>query len=201
MRRRQVSKMSERIIIVVLLLVLFEVAFMFVTSHAASDGATDAYAFSFQALQGGDDLPLAAYKGKVLLIVNTASKCGFTPQYEKLEALYNRFKDQGLVIVGVPSSDFGNQEPGSNEEIAHFCQLNYGVTFPMTAKEHVSGDEAHPFYTWAREQKGFLGAPKWNFHKYLIDRHGHLVNYFHSMTAPDDPKLIKAIEKLLSENA
>lgn len=132
----------------------------------------NAYSFSFHALQGNDELPLADYKGKVLLIVNTASQCGFTPQYEGLEKLYQTYKDRGLVIVGVPSNDFGSQEPGSSEQIAHFCKLNYGVSFPMASKEIVSGDLAHPFYRWARREKGFIGAPKWNFHKYLINRQG-----------------------------
>lgn len=157
------------------------------------------YSFSFHALQGNDEIPLSTYKGKVLLVVNTASQCGFTPQYEGLEKLYQTYRERGLVILGIPSNDFGGQEPGDSKQIAHFCQLNYGVSFPMTSKEIVSGDQAHPFYKWAREQKGFIGAPKWNFHKYLINRRGELVDYFHSTTGPDNPKLVAAIEKLLAE--
>ena len=159
----------------------------------------NAYSFSFHVLQGDAELPLENYRGKVLLVVNTASQCGFTPQYEGLEKLYQTYKDQGLVILGVPSNDFGGQEPGSSDEIAHFCKLNYGVSFPIAAKEIVSGDEAHPFYKWAREQKGFMGSPKWNFHKYLINRQGDLVDYFHSTTRPDDTKVIAEIERLLAE--
>jgi glutathione peroxidase len=136
-----------------------------------------AYDFSFESLQG-EPMPLANYKGKVLLVVNTASKCGFTPQYKGLEALYNQYKGRGLVIIGVPSNDFGAQEPGSAKEISAFCQLNYGVTFPMTSRQVVSGDNAHPFYKWAYSVLGFGSAPKWNFHKYLIDRNGHIVDYF-----------------------
>ena len=109
-----------------------------------------AYDFSFQTLLGHKPLALSNYQGKVLLVVNVASKCGFTPQYEGLEKLYEQYKENGLVIIGVPSNDFGSQEPGLDEEIAEFCKLNYGVSFPMTATETVSGKNAHPFYLWAR---------------------------------------------------
>lgn len=184
-----------------ILLILLGV-FMFGFSAArAGTAALNVYGFSFHPLQGQEDLPLSAYKGKVILVVNTASQCGFTGQYEGLEKLYKTYSDRGLVVLGVPSNDFGAQEPGSNGEIANFCQLNYGVSFPMAAKEHVVGDEAHPFYQWARDQKGLLAIPKWNFHKYLINRKGELVDYFHSMTKPDDKKLVSEIEKLLDEKA
>ena len=153
---------------------------------------------SFKTLTGQDPMPLKQFEGRVILIVNTASHCGFTSQYEGLEKLYNHYKDKGLVVIGVPCNDFGQQEPGSNQEIADFCTINYGVTFPMTAKEVVSGDNAHPFYVWAKKTLGFGTAPKWNFHKYLIDRKGHLIDYFHSTTAPDSARLKRAIEKALS---
>jgi glutathione peroxidase len=146
---------------------------------------------------GKQPMPLSAYKGKVILIVNTASHCGFTPQFAGLESLYQKYKDRGLVVIGVPSNDFGKQEPGSGEEIEKFCTLNFGVTFPMTSKEVVSGDKAHPFYIWARQELGFGSAPKWNFHKYIIDRKGNVVDYFYSTTKPDSKKIIDAIEKLL----
>jgi glutathione peroxidase len=133
----------------------------------------------------------------VVLIVNTASQCGFTKQYAGLEKLYETYKNQGLVILGVPSNDFGQQEPGNSEDIAHFCKLNYGVSFPMSRKEIVSGNQAHPFYRWAYKQLGFGTAPKWNFHKYLLNRQGKLVTYFYSTTKPDSKKLIKAIEDAL----
>ena len=155
-----------------------------------------AYDFTFETLDG-EPLPLAQYKGKVVLVVNTASKCGFTPQYKGLETLYEKYKDKGLVIVGVPSDDFGHQEPGSASEIKSFCQLNYSVTFPMTSKQAVSGEDANPFYKWAYSVLGFGSAPKWNFHKYLVDTNGNVVDYFASTTAPDSDKLISAIEKLL----
>lgn len=165
----------------------------------ADEAVGSAYDFSFKTLIGEKPMPLSDYKGKVLLVVNTASKCGFTPQYEGLEKLYQRFKDKGLVIIGVPSNDFGKQEPGTNEEIATFCQLNYGVTFPMTSKESVSGITTHPFYQWARRSLGFGTEPKWNFHKFLISRKGKAIDYFNSTTAPDAERVTKAIEAALAE--
>lgn len=160
--------------------------------------AQNAYAFVFEGLMSQEPMPLSQYEGKVMLIVNTASKCGFTGQYEGLEKLYKKYQDQGLVIIGVPSNDFGGQEPGSDEEIANFCKLNYGVSFPMTSKEAVSGDAAHPFYKWAKKELGFGTAPKWNFHKYVIDRKGKLIDHFHSTTSPESKKLIEVIEKALA---
>ncbi len=158
-----------------------------------------AYDYSFTTLVGGKPLLLSDFKGKVIMVVNTASHCGFTSQYEGLQKLYDQFKERGFVIVGVPSNDFGKQEPGTSEDIAHFCKLNYGVTFPMATKQVVSGDGAHPFYTWARSSLGFGTAPKWNFHKYLIDRDGKLVDYFNSTTAPGSDKVAKAVEALLAK--
>lgn len=179
--------------------ILIGSAIMWPFPSPAADAQTgSAYDFHFSTLIGNRPLPLAQYRGKVLLIVNTASKCGFTPQYQGLQALYDAYRARGLVIVGVPSNDFGGQEPGTNETIAHFCQVDYGVAFPMTAKVRVKGDEAHPFYRWARECFGIVGAPKWNFHKYLIDRNGHLVDYFHSTTGPTSPRLRQAIDTLLA---
>jgi glutathione peroxidase len=167
------------------------------TLHAeTNDSSKTAYDFTFESLDG-NPMPLSDYKGKVLLVVNTASKCGFTPQYKGLEELYAKYKDQGLVIIGVPSNDFGQQEPGSSKEIKQFCSLNYGVTFPMTAKQVVSGDDASAFYKWTYEVLGFGSGPKWNFHKYLIDTNGKAVDYFNSTTTPDSDKLKEAIEKLL----
>ncbi|MDX1975226.1 MAG: glutathione peroxidase [Rickettsiales bacterium] len=169
------------------------------TPSAAETPTQNAYDFSFNTLMGGEPMPLSNYKGKVLLIVNTASKCGFTGQYEGLEKLYTSYKDKGLVVIGVPSNDFGAQEPGSSEEIANFCKLNYGVSFPMASKEAVSGDGAHPFYQYAKKTLGFGTAPKWNFHKYLINRKGVLIDYFNSTTSPDSTKVKTVIESALSE--
>ncbi len=159
----------------------------------------NAYDFTFHTLVGHKPLPLSDFKGKVLIIVNTASKCGFTPQYTALEKLYEQYKDKGLVILGVPSNDFAGQEPGTDEDIVSFCQINYGVSFPMTSKEIVSGKNAHPFFIWAKQKLGFGTAPKWNFHKYLINRKGELIDYFYTITSPDAPRFIKAIEKALAE--
>ncbi len=159
-----------------------------------------AYDFSFISLDTRQQMSLENFKGQVILVVNTASKCGFTSQYADLEKLYQEYKDRGLVIIGVPSNDFGKQEPGSNDEIANFCQINYGVTFPMTQKEKVSGKEAHPFYNWTKEILGFGTGPKWNFHKYLVNREGDIIDYFHSTTSPQSDFLKKAIERALSDS-
>ena len=176
---------------------VFAMIAIFSSPATAAEGS--AYDYQFTTLIGHQPLPLSQFTGKVVLVVNTASQCGFTPQYAGLEALYAAYKDKGLVILGVPSNDFGGQEPGSSEDIANFCKLNYGVTFPMAAKEVVSGDGAHPFYRWAADGLGFGTAPKWNFHKYLINRHGQLIDYFNSTTAPDATRLTAAIEKALVE--
>ncbi len=146
----------------------------------------------------GKEVPLAEYRGKVLLVVNTASKCGFTPQYAGLEALYERFKERGLVVLGFPCNQFGAQEPGSADEIAQFCELNYGVTFPIFAKIDVNGAEAHPLFKFLKsEQAGILGteAIKWNFTKFLVDREGKVVDRFAPKAAPAE--LVPFIEKLL----
>src|SRR6478609_9366574 len=138
---------------------------------ATGDGACPAVLnYTFNRLQTGKPESLCQFRGKVLLIVNTASYCGYTHQYEGLEALYRRYKSRGFVVVGFPSNDFGAQEPGSNREIAEFCQLNYGVSFPMFEKSSVTGSKANPFYSLLAQRAG--GVPRWNFHKYLIDRSG-----------------------------
>jgi glutathione peroxidase len=152
---------------------------------------------SFPALLTGKPQSLCDYAGKVVLVVNTASQCGYTPQYEGLEALYKRYQARGLVIIGFPSNDFGAQEPGSNKEVAQFCQMNYGVSFPMFEKIAVSGARANPFYTALAQSAG--GPPRWNFHKYLIDRSGNRVIGFPSDTAPRDVRLMSQIERLLAD--
>lgn len=146
----------------------------------------------------GHDRPLGAYAGKVALVVNTASQCGFTPQYSALEAVYKKYKDKGLVVVGVPSNDFGGQEPGSNAEIKKFCEGNYDVDFPLTTKYDVKGDTAHPFYKWAAATGGDAAVPKWNFHKLLIGPNGDLITEFPTKTKPDAPDVTKAIEASLA---
>ena len=169
-------------------------SFIPVTSAYASDRT--AYDFTFESIEG-EPMPLSEYAGKTLLIVNTASKCGFTGQYDGLEQLWERYRDRGLVIIAVPSSDFKNQEPGSNEEIRQFCKLRFGVTFPLTTKQHVIGKEAHPLFTWLGETLGKQAIPKWNFYKYVIDSEGKPVDYFLSTTSPTSDRVIEAIEKNL----
>ena len=138
---------------------------------------------------------LCQFRGKVLLIVNTASECGYTPQYEGLEGLYRRYRDKGFAVLGFPANDFGGQEPGSNKEIAQFCQLNYGVTFPVFAKTSVVGANANPLYRALAAKTG--KPPRWNFHKYLLDRAGQPVAVFESAVEPEDPRVTAEIEKLL----
>lgn len=156
-----------------------------------------AYKFDFLTIDG-QKLPLSEFKGKTVLIVNTASQCGYTPQYTQLEAVWKKYKDKGLVVLGVPSNDFGGQEPGSNADIKKFCEGNYDVDFPLTTKYDVKGPEAHPFYRWAAETGGDNAVPKWNFHKLLIDANGNLVAEFPSKIKPDAPEVTKAIEQSLS---
>ncbi len=157
----------------------------------------DVYGFSFTGIDGTSAIPLKQYEGKAILLVNTASRCGFTSQYKGLEALWQRYRARGLVVIGVPSNDFGAQEPGTGEEIQRFCEMNYGVSFPLTEKASVSGKSAHPFYQYARDTLGWVAAPKWNFHKYLVNADGELVEWFASTTGPESEKLVRAIEKAL----
>ncbi len=157
-----------------------------------------AYDHTFEAISGGP-LPLDQYRGKVLLIVNTASFCGFTPQYEGLQSLWERYEDKGLVVIGIPSNDFGEQEPKSESEILGFCRGAFGVSFPLTSKTVVKGEDAHPFYQWAGDVLGDAAKPRWNFHKYLVDADGTLVGWFSSAVKPTSPKMIKAIEDALSK--
>ena len=162
----------------------------------ASGRATTAYDFTFTSIEG-DHLPLSDFEGRVLLIVNTASFCGFTRQYDDLQDVWQRYRDRGLVVLGVPSNDFGNQEPGTEAEIKDFCEVNFAIDFPMTEKVRVKGDEAHPFYRWAEDQLGAEARPQWNFHKYLVGPDGHLVGWFPTATKPTSPEVINAIEAQL----
>ena len=151
----------------------------------------------FNRLQTGKSESLCQYRGKVLLIVNTASYCGYTHQYEGLEAMYRKYKDRGLVVLGFPSNDFGAQEPGSNKEIAEFCRLTYGVQFPMFEKSSVQNLQSNPLYAELREKTGQV--PKWNFLKYVLDRNGKPAGTFASAVEPDNHDLSSLVEKLLSE--
>jgi glutathione peroxidase len=167
-----------------------------VTGGAAM--AATAHDFTFDKIDGGA-LPMSQFKGKTVLVVNTASFCGYTPQYEGLEALWKKYKDKGLVIVGVPANNFGGQEPGSNAEIQTFCTAKYDVDFPMAAKVSVTGGDAHPFYKWARDTLGASKAPQWNFHKYLVSADGTLLDAFPSAVEPDSHELTHAIDKALAK--
>jgi glutathione peroxidase len=161
----------------------------------SSMSRVSAHAFSFATLDGGT-LRLAAHAGKPILIVNTASLCGYTPQYSGLQQLWTRFGPRGLLIVGVPSNDFGSQEPGGASDVAHTAHGQHGVTFALAAKAEVKGPNAHPFYRWATLERP-LDTPRWNFHKYLIGRDGRIVAAFASAVEPTDPRLVAAIEKEL----
>jgi len=163
---------------------------------AALFGAASVYEFTLNSIDGAP-APLAAYKGKVLLLVNVASKCGFTPQYKELEAVYKQYKDKGLVIAGFPANNFLSQEPGTNAEIKTFCTRTYNVTFPMYAKISVKGADMAPLYTYLTKATG--GDIKWNFTKFLIGRDGTILDRFEPPVKPDDPKVIAAIEKALAQ--
>lgn len=164
-------------------------------SLALASGAaagSSAFDFTFTSI-AGLPLPLAAWRGQAILVVNTASQCGFTSQYAGLQQLWQTYRERGLVVLGVPSNDFG-QEPDGEARIKELCEVNFGVDFPLTAKEHVSGDQAHPFYRWAREVQGEGARPRWNFHKYLVAPDGQLVDWFSTITAPTSERIRKAIE-------
>jgi glutathione peroxidase len=165
-------------------------------AQAAMTGIT-AYAFSFPALAGGD-IRLADYAGRPLLVVNTASLCGFTPQYAGLQQLWSEFSGRGLTIIGVPSNDFGAQEPGGATEIAETAQHQYGVTFPIAAKAVVKGPNAHPFYKWAADARP-RDVPRWNFHKYLIGRDGYIAEVFPETVEPTDTRVKTAVARALAD--
>ena len=156
----------------------------------------DVYRFEFVSIDG-EPLRLDAWRGRPVLVVNTASYCGYTPQYSDLEALWQRYRDRGLVVLGVPSNDFGRQEPGSAGEIKQFCATNYSVDFPLTEKNRVIGGEAHPFYRWVADNLGEAGTPRWNFHKYLVGPDGQLAGAWPAQVSPSDRRITDEIERLL----
>ena len=155
-----------------------------------------AYDFNFNDLDG-TQLNLKEYKDKVIVVINVASQCGFTSQYADMQKVWKKYQVRGVIILGVPSNDFGSQEPGSNKEIKNFCEAKFGITFPMTEKVSVKGENAHPFYLWAKENHGKSAIPKWNFHKIIIGKNGKVVDTFVSSTNPSSKKFITAIEKAL----
>ena len=164
--------------------------------EAARDDS--AFAFAFTSIEG-EPMPLTDFAGKTLLVVNTASFCGFTRQYAALQELWERYRDRGLVVLGVPSNDFGGQEPGSESEIKQFCEVNFSVDFPLTTKEHVKGEAAHPFYRWAGRELGPAAEPRWNFHKYLVSPDGRLVAWFPTMMSPTSNEVTEAVEAHLPQ--
>ena len=177
-------------------LIVAAVAILIAPPSAAAGEAACSAALNHQFSNLRDEpVSLCQFSGKVLLIVNTASECGYTPQYEGLEKLYRRYRDKGFAVLGFPANDFGGQEPGSNKQIAQFCQVNYSITFPMFAKTSVVGANANPLFHELAAKTG--KPPRWNFHKYLLDRAGQPVAAFESAVEPNDPKVTSQIEKLL----
>src|ERR1700683_2028888 len=175
---------------------------VFVLMMVASAPAAPKSIYDFTLpLLNGKDAPLASYKGKVVLVVNVASRCGFTPQYTALEATYEKYKDQGFVIIGFPANNFGGQEPGTNEEIQKFCTGKYNVTFPVYGKVSVKGDDQTPLYSYLTKEANpaVAGDIKWNFTKFLVDRNGNVVQRFESAVTPDSPEVIAAIEAQLKK--
>ncbi len=187
---------GKRLQFVVLFLGTILVASLSWRETMASDDAPSAYDFSFPAIDAGE-IHLSEYDSKVILVVNTASMCGFTPQYTGLQKLWNDYRDQGFVVLGVPSADFGGQEYSEDADILDFCEVNFDVDFPLTSKTTVKGPDAHPFYQWAAQELGAENAPQWNFHKYLIGRDGKLIQSFDSRTKPDDAELVSAVRASL----
>ena len=176
-------------------LLLVILMWSFWPNEAVAMNCSKTLSHTFLRLQDEAPQNLCQYQGKVVLIVNTASYCGFTSQYEGLEKIYARYKDKGFVILGFPSNDFGQQEPGSNKEIAEFCKNTYDVKFPMFAKSSVSGKDANPLFKMLISKTGT--TPKWNFYKYLIDRNGNIIESYNSLTKPDSKSMTSEIEKLL----
>ena len=170
--------------------------YLFVLLVFSSTGLSNmksAYDFTFKSIEGGQ-LDFSKYKGKILIVTNVASRCGFTNQYEGLQKIWEEYKDRNVVVIGISSDDF-NQELKSKEEVKKFCEVNFGINFPMTDITKIKGDKAHPFYKWVKETYG--SAPKWNFYKILINKNGQVQNTFSSLTKPDSKKFKSAIEKML----
>ena len=177
-------------------LFLLFVMMSFSGNNVNADYEKLAYDFNFKDLDGSP-LNLSEYRGKVIVVINVASQCGFTSQYEDMQKVWEKYKSKGIVILGIPSNDFGKQEPGSSEDIKNFCEAKFGITFPMTEKVSVKGTGAHPFYIWAKENHGISAVPKWNFHKIIINKEGKIEKTFSSITNPSSKKFIKILEKLI----
>lgn len=169
-----------------------------VAPDSVRTGESKLYSFSMKTIDG-EDRPLSVYRGKVLLIVNVASKCGYTPQYEGLEQLFEKYKGRGFMVLGFPANNFLKQEPGSDSEIKEFCSLTYGVSFDMFSKVSVKGDDQHPLYTFLTKETSVPGSVRWNFQKYLVNRKGEVVDRFAPGTEPLDEEVVTKIEALLAE--
>jgi len=169
-----------------------------IIASAKEPSKQTAYSFEFTSIEG-QPLPMKSFNGKAVLLVNTASRCGFTRQYDDLQAVWERYRDLGLVVLGVPSNNFGNQKPGTESQIKSFCEVNFDVDFPMTSKVSVKGKDAHPFYRWAAQQLGLNARPRWNFHKYLISTDGRLVDWFSTPTSPTSKRVLRANEAQLTK--
>jgi len=165
-------------------------------NNTMSDNTKTFFDFKINSING-EELDLSSFKGKTILLVNVASKCGFTNQYDDLQNLYDDLKDKGLIVIGIPTNQFGGQEPGSEKEIKNFCETNFNITFPMTSKYEVKGANAHPIYIWAKDTFGKSTVPKWNFHKILINKDGKIEDTFASFTGPLSNKVVKKIEQIL----
>ena len=166
------------------------------TENLKAENNKSAYEFNFNDLDGSP-ISLSEYKNKVIVIINVASQCGFTKQYEDMQKIWEKYQTKDFVMIGVPSNDFGGQEPGTNKEIKNFCESKFGITFPMTEKTSVKGELAHPFFKWAKDTYGKSAIPKWNFHKIIIDKNGRISETYSSITKPSSNKFIRTIEKLL----
>jgi glutathione peroxidase len=172
---------------------------LFFSQHAAAQNILkeDIYNYSFDKIDGKGKIVLGDYKGKLIVVVNTASLCGFTKQYLSLQDVWEKYKDRGLVIIGVPTNNFGNQEPGDNTEIQNFCTTKFAVTFPLAAKVDIKGDNSHPFFVRTRAEFGKLSGPSWNFYKYIISPEGKLIAWYTSLVDPKSKKFTEFIEKNL----
>ena len=177
-----------------LYLLIFMISF--IGNNSSANYEKLAYDFSFKDLDGSE-LSLAEFKGKIIIVINVASQCGFTSQYTDMQKIWEMYQEKNVVVLGVPSNDFGQQEPGSNKEIKNFCEAKFGITFPMTEKVSIKGNKAHPFYVWAKENHGKSAVPKWNFHKIIIDRTGKVAETFLSTTNPSSKKFRKTLDKLI----
>ena len=183
--------MLNKKIIIYILIIMF--SFL---NKTMSDNSKTFFDFKINSING-EELDLSKFYGKTILLVNVASKCGFTKQYDDLQKLYEDFQDKGLVVIGVPTNQFGGQEPGTESDIKNFCETNFNITFPMTSKYEVKGDNAHPIYIWAKDTYGKSTVPKWNFHKILINKNGKIEDTFASFTGPLSKKIINKLDQIL----